>query len=1108
MARNKYQRRLDETTTLIEQKLYSQAVTTAARAVETLLKELFDDLLKSVSSKDALALTSAQTSKLSGKTRMTLGRWVHFYRDEDIFNWLKKTFGYDLRLFNSGSLFTIVEVRNECQHEEFQPTSAQADTIRQFLEVFLAETDRTPHMALPVGKPEQAKERGKGRLSSWTSTVVPNEDIRERRFDLGVFAIHLGEIALGEAFAQEEYKDAETFFDLTYITRGLRSQLVTMMQRLSNKRAGYAVVQLDTTFGGGKTHTLLSMYHMARSGNRLTRRDDVRGLMNEARIENLPECAVAVLDGSYLTPSEPRVTPEGITLRTLWGEMAYQLGGAEGYEFVRNSDESRTAPGSGVLRELLTALGMPSLILMDEVLDYATKAASIRVGRNTFLVDQVQSFVKALTQAVDRHGRSILVLTLTSSPQQIYGEEAQRLQRRIAEQEAIFRNTLDRVQRSEVIAEDVEIYEILRRRLFQDLGQPEERATIARAYRRYYQDNSDHFPDHVKAPDYRDRIAKSYPFHPDLIDVLQGRWGTIQNFQKTRGVLRLLALVVSNLYRKNHGAPLIHTGHIDLADPEIRRELLGHVDSPQGYDAAIGSDIAGQADSKARRRDETIAGDYYRFALCEGLATSMFMYSHSGRSGRSGFIGGTRPQLWLSILQPDIGPALAADVYSKLESELWYMEKDQTHSRIGIEPNLNQMLVEYRDSVAQDRDRLNETIFKEIQKMAGNELGRAIIWPKDSHDVRDSDELKFVIAPTQNAYRVDDEDQSAQIYIEDILKNASNKHREYRNTLIFLLPTPTGVSNLEIAATRLLALEDIEQTRGAQLKERQREELGQQLRIAQGGLPSAVWGAYTVTATADSNSDFWVSEESGISSFRTGDSLAQRALHKLTGESRLLTRFDPDLILRRDHERFQYLWPADETTINTLQLWKNFPRYDYLPMLKDQTVLWDSIAWGVSRGLFAYCTGTPEDFDNIHIDKHLPSAHCVLSEHAWLLDANTARELIAPPSVPNEGDDSGSKSNGDAPPDDGDSIPSGGGDKREPKRCTKIGVEIELESSNWRQFHASVIKPLLDKGADINISVSMSATQRDGFDLDFVELSIRESVLQINPNAQINIDAS
>ena len=250
----------------------------------------------------------------------------------------------------------------------------------------------------------------------------------------------------------------------------------------------------------------------------------------------------------------------------------------------------------------------------------------------------------------------------------------------------------------------------------------------------------------------------------------------------------------------------------------------------------------------------------------------------------------------------------------------------------------------------------------------------------------------------------------------------------------------------------------------------------------------------------------WVREESGISSFRSDDTLAQRALYKLTGESRLLTQFDPDLIPRRDHERFKYLWPADKTAIKPLELGKNFPRYDYLPMLTSQSVLQDSIAWDVSRGLIAYRTGTPESFDKIHIDKHLPSAQCVLSERAWLLDASIARERITPPSVPDEGDDPGNKPDGGMPPeDDGPTLP-GDGKRMGPKPCTKVGVEVELQPSDWRQFHTSVIKPLVDKGANIKISVRLSASIDDGFDIDFIELSIRESVLQINPTARIETD--
>ncbi|NJO82453.1 MAG: ATP-binding protein, partial [Blastochloris sp.] len=571
----------------------------------------------------------------------------------------------------NGTLATVVGIRNDCTHEDYTPSRTDAETVRQFLAQYLLETGRAKPEEAAAVLPPPKDERSKGALPSWTQITTPNRDIRERRFDLGIFAIHLGEIAGESGSGQPEYADPATFFDLTYITRGLRAQLVQMMGRLSGRGVGASVVQLDTTFGGGKTHTLLAMYHLAKHGYALKDRDDVRGLTNEARVEEPPQAAVAVLDGSYLSPTKARITADGLTLKTLWGEMAYQLGGAAAYEYLRASDEAMSAPGSRDHHRNAACAHKPVLILLDEVLDYATKAAGVKVGRG-YLVEQVQSFIKALTQAVDPQPNALVVLTLTSSPQQIFGEAARRLQEELTRVQGTFKTILERVQRTEVTAESAEIYEILRRRLFEKVGTAEDHKRIADAYWKYYRDNDSVFPQYVMDPSYRDRIAMSYPFHPDLIDVLRDRWGTIQGFQKTRGVLRLLALVVSNLYRKNHGAPLIHVGHIDLAEPEIRRELLGHVDSPQGYESAIGSDIAGLPESKAESADQRIGGDYYRFGLCEGLGTALFMYSHMGAGG---FIGGTKPQLWLGILQPDIITALAADAYGKLEAALWYMEK-------------------------------------------------------------------------------------------------------------------------------------------------------------------------------------------------------------------------------------------------------------------------------------------------------------------------------------------------------------------------------------------------------------------------------------------------
>ena len=1095
MAKNKYARRLVQADTAIEAELYSQAVTTAAGAVELLLKDLVAELGRK-SPEAANELVDA-LRPYSDRGKMTLGKWVAFYRQARMYDWLEREFGYDFHLFNPGSLSTVRDIRNECAHKDFEPTSAQAKTIRHFLAVFLEETNRAPKdiklLFEPTPQPQPQPLQSVASLPAWRHIAVPHRDVRERRFDLGVFAIHLGEIAFGAGGEQAEYADAHSFFDLTYITRGLRGQLVTMMQRLAKRRPGFAVVQLDTSFGGGKTHTLLSMYHLAKSGDRLRHRDDIRALMNEARVDRMPECAVAVLDGSHLDPKNPRNPEPGIQLRTLWGEMAYQLGGAAAYAYMRDSDESPTAPGARILGEMLRALDKPSLILMDEVLDYATKAASVRVGRNTYLVDQVQSFLKALTQAVDRHGASMLALTLTNSPLQAFGTEARRLQDKLDEHRAVFGNILERVQRSEVVAENVEIYEILRRRLFETVGEPAPRENVAAAYARYYRENSDHVPAQAVAPDYGERMAASYPFHPDLIDVLRDRWGTIPSFQKTRGVLRLLALVVSNLYRGNHDAPLIQAGHVDLADPEIRRELLAHVDNPPGYDTAIGSDIAGTATSKAAQRDITIGKDYFHYHLCQGLATTMFLYSHSGSTSDTVSIrGGTRPQLALGILQPDIGATLALDVFDKLEAELWYMQRQGAYLRIGVEANLNKMLTDYHDHVTQDRARVHERIRDEIAKVAGSALGRAYVWEADPGKIRDDDSLALVIAP-QDRFGLQENDAGLD-YINAVLGSAGSAHRRYRNALVFLLSTPNGVEMMEKAATRLLALEEIKASRGSQFRDQQKEELKARLESALSGMPAAIWGAYRMLACADDKA-LWT-QEIHDHVYHPGDSLAQRAEKRLLQDERLLTKIDPRLLIMEGDNRFEYLWLDSKDCINTLELWLEFARYARYPMLAHRGVLADAIHHGVREGLFGYTTGDPPNMEQLKFQKR---ASAEIAADAWLVKESVARSTVFPPApeplpTPDPHDDDNGRI---APGPQPDPVPP------EPRPVRRIDVEISLQPSDWRSFHQFVIAPLVAKGAENQITVKLSARRNEGFDQDFLNLTLQESLTQINPSVRI-----
>jgi len=1090
----RYSQRLMETNDHIKGEHYRAAITAASGAIEHLLRELFDELLPSLDRRDADRLRAAQTQAGPGKgKKMTFGNWVHFYQNERLFERLSEALGYELRYFNSGTLMTILGVRNECAHEDHQPTRAEAELVRNNLIVFLQETER-PVDSVETPPVEAKRERAYGHLPSWTATAVPHRDIRDRRFDLGVFAADLGKVAAGES--EPEYQDPTTFFNLTYVTRGLRAQLVSMLERLSGDTKASSVVHLHTTFGGGKTHTMLAMYHLAKHGAALAERDDVRKLMLEARVEALPVARVAVIDGDMLTPSQPRVMSDGITLNTIWGEIAYQLGGpehgAEFYELIRESDEQRSAPGTDLLHEILSYAG-PSLILIDELLNYATKAASVKVGRS-YLVDQLQAFLKALTQAVDRHPQAMLVVTMTSHVQEMFGEQALRLYDSL-------KRILARVERTEITAESFEIYEILRRRLFETVGDPAVARQVAAEYWEYYRQNGDVFPEHVLDPAYKQTMEAAYPFHPELIDVLRDRWGTIQGFQKTRGVLRLLALVVSNLYRRNHGAPLIQIGHIDLGDPEIRQELLNHTGSMHRYESAIGSDIAGLPDSKAEQLDQRIGRDYYKFGLCEGLATSVFLYSHSGRTS---FTGGTRPQLWLGVLQPDLLPAMAADALDKLQGQMWYLEQEGHLMRLGIDPNLNMMLVQRMDAMRQEDRAISERIHRTVEELVGNRFGRAIVWPDDPREVRDNDRLKLVVAPLHLPWIDEETDSPARRYVEDTLNNAGGTHRQYRNTVVFVLPAPGSKVTVENAAIRLLALDDIDRTASGQLTERQQTEFRRQYAEAKTALPSAVWGAYTA-AIAPAHDDVWVGWEYGVRPYRPGDSLSQRVWERLKDGQRLLERFDPDFLLKRDDDRFKYLWPAEQELVGVSALWDYFARYTYLPLLAGPDVLQETIAWGVERSLFAYCLGKPEgyQFDTIFFAQRVRTDQCVISDHAWILDANIARQLLREPDpvIPDESDtdyDPGIVKPEPVTPDGMEPVVG-------PNLYAELTVETSVDPLRWREFFNAVIQPLVQAGARLEITLNLTANHDEGFDPDLIDLRVRESITQLDRGAKIGI---
>lgn len=445
-------------------------------------------------------------------------------------------------------------------------------------------------------------------MQSWWEVVTPSKEIREGNIREDIFAADLGDVVDGKA--PLEYTDAVTFFSRTYLTQGLKNLLEDVLSILAGN-GGNPVIQLKTPFGGGKTHALLALYHWIKNGDKI-----------DYLYPNLPKTSakVVVFVGTKQDPLKGR---------TPWGEMAYQLGR---YDFVKEHDDKRISPGKDVLSKVLG--DEPLLILIDELVEYAVKAKDF--------ADQVSAFSQELTEVVRARGRCCLVCTLPSSAP--YGERGERA---LNELQKIF----GRVETIYEPVKGMELYEIIRKRLFDYVGDESTIKNVAQSHFEMYQKMGADVPPKVKEVAYRDKIEHAYPFHPELIDLLYERWGSYSTFQRTRGVMALLAWVVHDLYKQRLPSPLIYPSLVNLENTKIRSNFIKHIGSE--YNSVIDSDIAGRS-AKSQRIDKEMGSEYEKYGIAKNIATTIFLYSFTS-SGKSGI---TLPEIRVAILREGIPPLL------------------------------------------------------------------------------------------------------------------------------------------------------------------------------------------------------------------------------------------------------------------------------------------------------------------------------------------------------------------------------------------------------------------------------------------------------------------
>jgi len=704
-------------------------------------------------------------------------------------------------------------------------------------------------------------------MKPFHTIAIPHDDILEGRLTLDIFAADLWEVYHQRGPA--EYRDPDLFFQKTYLTEGLQNLFAVVENRLQG-RGGDPVIQMQTPFGGGKTHSLIALYHMAR-----------RWGVKTAVIVGTPPASEEVL----------------------WGLLAEQLSGS------RAGFAERRTPGREALRHLLEA-HQPLLILMDEVLEYVVKAAAVPVGETT-LAAQTLAFMQELSEAVTLLDRVALVISLPSSKLEHYDEQATRLFEQL-------QKISGRVEKVFTPVRDDEIGAIIRRRLFAHVD--EQAATevinafIDQAERESLLSRGE------ESVAYRTRFKQTYPFLPEVVDVLYHRWGSFPNFQRTRGTLRLLALVVHAL--KSAPQPYLSLADFPLQQDEIRRELLKHIGNE--YDSVLAADLL-SAEAGARKANLEIGKAYQGLGLGERIATTIFLYSFVGGGGEAGATPGEIKRHTLSRAVP---ASLIAEVLGKLSHRLlFYLHEHGGRYYFSTTANLNRALAIRMENLTAEELQTAERQSLS-QRLRGGAL-KTFLWPADPNDIPDDPLPKLILLPGDD-----------QTLMQRLVEEKGQTRRVYRNTLFFLVPLESQKIPFQSLLRRYLALASLAQDHTLALTAEQRTDLEAKKNQAARDLQEQIDNLYRLLYLPDRSG--FIQLDLGIPTY--GQTLDEHVYGRLRAENRLVDRLAPLVIKQRFLSQRPYVF--------TQQLAESGPRTPGEFLTTGQRVWEDGIREGVRQGIF------------------------------------------------------------------------------------------------------------------------------------------------------------
>jgi len=1025
-------------------------------------------------------------------------------------NW-NGTFNRILGFGERSIVSELIEIRNRAAHQNknnvFDTDDAfrALDNVERLLSAIAApeaeEADNQKNELLRVRYEENTRKKTRAieakslvgtaavGLKPWRQVITPHPDVASGKFQQAEFAADLWRV-YQDGESAGEYGKPVDFFNRTYLTQGIRKLLTNTLKRL-NGDGGDPVINLQTNFGGGKTHSLLAIYHLCSGANFSSVRDLESFFREVGNLHPPAKVNKAVLVGNRIAPGVTHTKPDGIKVHTLWGELAWQLGGKAGYAMLQEADEKAANPGDQLV-PLLKKFA-PCVVLIDEWVAYTRQLKEDGKDSGGTYGTQM-SFAQALCEAAKTVNNALVVVSLPASDIEMGGEKGR-------QSAAELGNIIGRIESPWSAATTEESFEIVTRRLFSPIATKEqfaERDASARAFGEFYRNNKTDFPNETQDSSYEKRIRDFYPIHPELFDALAERWASIPQFQKTRGILRLMAKIIHFLWENNDQGPLILPANIPLDSSEIQSELMRYLAPP--WSAVIGKDVDG-AHSLPKQLDSELP-NIGRYSGSRRVARTLFFATAPTFDAANKGIDEQRIKLG-SILPGETIPTFSDALRHLVDKGTFVYAANKTFW-YSTQNNVNRT-AEERASHIQD-DKVEEEILSLLTQQlqpSGSQIRRIHFMPQSSNDVPDDLDMKLVVLGIKHPHVPKDGNSPAFQKAKEILSTKGASQRLYRNTLIFLTPDKTRLEELKQAVKSFLAWKSIVDDKVAlnldayqsnQAEGKRKSGLDTiKLRLPE----TFVW-MLTPYQEAGSSDVQW--DESKMNGSNQ-EAYLSRVLKKLTSQSQLYNDFASSE-LRINLDRIP-LWRGDNVSVR--QLREDFAKYLYLPKLSSAHLLQQAIESGLSlvswqKDSFAYAESFDEENARYRGLRAGTSVMISLDGYGLLVKPDIAETQLSKERAEAEAKKAADAANPTTPyPATGSGSGETTANEEDPKTAKRTRFIGHVDTDATRFFRSTddiekeILKHLnLATGTKVKITIHIEATNHDGFSQD-TERTLKEN---------------